>query len=304
MNEKRFDLSEYLDERRRFVDRHLDAALSCLDGDRELVRAMKYSVSAGGKRLRPILCPAAAECLTGSVKKAVAPSVAIELIHTYSLIHDDLPAMDNDDLRRGKPTCHKEFSEATAILAGDALLAHAFQVLSNPERIFDKDHYPENPVRIISLISRAAGPEGMVCGQMMDMNAPENTCGKDLDYLETMHSMKTGRMIVASVETGSLAAGGDDREIRQLCRYAENIGTAFQITDDILNVKGDPEVMGKAAGSDAAGGKMTFPSILGIEGSEKYASDLVSGAVDAVSQFGDRAEALRAIATYIIKRDR
>ena len=304
MSEAGFNLSAYLKERRNLFERYITAGLKNASPDGELIRAMQYSVNAGGKRLRPVLCMAAAECVCGSMKKAIVPAVAIELIHTYSLIHDDLPAMDNDDLRRGKPTCHKKFSEATAILAGDALLTHAFSILSNPGLICHENHYPENPVRLVSIISCAAGPEGMVCGQMMDMNALLNKEGSNLDYLKSMHAMKTGRMIAASVETGAVAAGADDQEVRRLAAYAENIGMAFQVADDILNVEGDPAVMGKAAGSDAAADKMTFPSILGLETSRKFASDLVAAAVDALSSFDGSADPLRKIATYIIERDR
>ena len=304
MSEARFDLSAYLTKRQDLINKYLAAGLEGLRADPELTRAMQYSVTAGGKRLRPVLCMAAAECVGGSMKNAVVPSVAIEMIHTYSLIHDDLPAMDNDDLRRGKPTCHKEFSEATAILAGDALLTHAFSILSDPELLCDKCFHPENQSRIISRISRAAGPEGMVSGQMMDMYALENTNGEYLGYLQSMHAMKTGKMIAASVETGALAAGGDDQAVNKLITYAEHIGTAFQVADDILNVEGDPAVMGKAAGSDAAADKMTFPSFLGLEASRNFAFDLVAKAVDALASFGGRADALREIATYIIERDR
>ena len=304
MSETRFNLPDYLKERRDLANQYLEAGLKNFHADEELVEAMRYSVTAGGKRLRPVLCMAAAECVCGGMEKAVVPSVAIELIHTYSLIHDDLPAMDNDDLRRGKPTCHKKFSEATAILAGDALLTHAFSILSNPALICDERSHPENLVRIISTVSCAAGPEGMVSGQMMDMNALLNTNGKNLDYLKSMHAMKTGKMIAASVKTGALAAGGDDTAVRQLSIYAEHIGMAFQVADDILNVEGDPAVMGKAAGSDAAADKMTFPSILGLEESRKFACHLVSQAVDALDSFGGRGQALREIATYIIERER
>ncbi|MCF8045057.1 MAG: polyprenyl synthetase family protein [Desulfarculaceae bacterium] len=304
MSETGFNLSEYLKDRRDLFNQYLKAGLEEISAEPELVRAMQYSITAGGKRLRPVLCMAAAECVFGSMEKAIAPAVAIEMIHTYSLIHDDLPAMDNDDLRRGKPTCHKKFSEATAVLAGDALLTHAFSILSNPGLICEESLHPENPIRIISRISLAAGPEGMVSGQVMDMNALKNTDSKDLDYLKSMHAMKTGAMIMASVETGALAAGGDDQSVRRLSSYAENIGMAFQVADDILNVKGDPAVMGKAAGSDAAADKMTFPSILGLEASRKYAFDLVSKAIDSLASFGGRADALREIATYIIERDR
>lgn len=304
MNDTRFTLSAYLAERRDFINQYLTAGLEKISGNPELVRAMQYSVIAGGKRLRPVLCMAAAECVSGGMKKAVVPAVAIEMIHTYSLIHDDLPAMDNDDFRRGKLTCHKKFSEATAVLAGDALLTHAFSILSNPDLICDESLYPENPIQIMSRISRAAGPEGMVSGQIMDMNALKNTGTKDLDYLKSMHAMKTGAMIMASVEAGALAAGGDNQTVRQLSRYAENIGMAFQVADDILNVEGDSTVMGKAAGSDAAADKMTFPAILGLEASRNFASELVSKAIEALASFGGRANALREIATYIIERDR
>ena len=300
-----FDLKSYLDERRGIINRSLGAILSTCSPDRELTRAMDHSLMAGGKRLRPILTLAAAETLGGDHRTALAPACAIEMIHTYSLIHDDLPAMDDDDLRRGRPTAHVKFSEATAVLAGDGLLTHAFQVLSRPEKYFSIHPGPEILLELVAVISDAAGINGMIQGQMMDIlaqgdkDAPRKM---DLDHIKEIHRRKTGRMIMASVDAGVLCGDHDPEDRKALALYADRIGLAFQVVDDILNVEGDPAVMGKAAGSDAESHKMTFPAQLGLEGSRRYARELILEAEAALDQFGDRAMALRAVAGYIMDR--
>jgi len=292
------------------VNRYLKQVFNHYDQNCELMAAMDHSLMARGKRLRPILSIAAAQSMNRDFTPALPVCCAIEMIHTYSLIHDDLPAMDDDDLRRGVPTCHKKFSEATAILAGDALLTHAFNIVAEPEQIFEK--YPDirTRLKLVGKISRAAGIHGMVKGQMLDMLSdsgeyPEGPERYDkLGHLEKIHELKTGKMITLSVEAGALSVGADASVIDKLIIYADKIGLAFQIADDILNVEGDPEKMGKAAGSDILNEKMTFPGIIGLNESKKYAEKLVDDAVESISSFGDAAEPLRAIARYIIDRDR
>lgn len=317
MNELSFDLSAYLKDNKILVEESLKKIFSHLDPSRELVQAMGHSLMAGGKRLRPVLGLAAAKASGGNPLTALPACCAIEMIHTYSLIHDDLPAMDDDDLRRGVPTCHKKFSEATAILAGDGLLTHSFYVLTRPEAFFE--FYPDRSIllELLARISLAAGVNGMVEGQMLDMQAQviessmesiivRNNIGNKqdlLDHLKKIHGLKTGRMISVSVEAGALSAGAASQVLASLSRYAENIGLAFQVMDDILNVEGDPNIMGKAIGSDALHDKMTFPSIIGLEQSKAYARQLVETSLTAISEFDKRADPLRAIANYIINRD-
>ncbi len=312
---KSFNLSEYLTQNRQLVDRALTKMLDQLDRNRELVAAMGHSLMAGGKRVRPVLALASARALGKDPVIALPACCAIEMIHTYSLIHDDLPAMDDDDLRRGVPTCHKQFSEATAILAGDGLLTHAFQILAAPRGLFDI--YPDARTRLalVDKISGAAGVNGMVEGQMLDMQAEnlpfsaEMNSDDALAHLKEIHRHKTGAMIQVSVEAGAISAGADERAMTALCHYAQNIGLAFQVMDDILNVEGDPAVMGKAAGSDALHDKMTFPALIGLEGSKTFANELVKQALKAldscpVNNFDQNSDALRAIAGYIINRNR
>jgi geranylgeranyl diphosphate synthase type II len=225
---------------------------------------------------------------------------AIEMIHTYSLIHDDLPAMDNDDLRRGKPTCHIAFDEATAILTGDALLTLAFEILSS----IDLNHIKKNNalrwLRVIHIIAKAAGYRGMIEGQIKDIAAEGNRIG--LKDLEKMHALKTGALIEASISTGVLLGNGSADQIQQLNIYAKNIGLAFQVIDDILNVEGNPAVMGKNVGTDQVHEKSTYPSILGIEKSKKFGKNLVNNALQALDYFDNKSDPLRAIAHYIIDR--
>lgn len=302
MNSMDFNLGQYLEEKQALVNRYLKLVFQPFDQGRELIKAMDHSLMAGGKRLRPVLAMAAAHACGKNFLLALPVCCGIEMIHTYSLIHDDLPAMDDDDLRRGLPTCHKRFCEATAILAGDALLTHAFNVLSQPEKIFDV--YPDNGTRIklISIISRAAGIQGMVEGQMLDMLSQTEQNNR-LNHLKRIHALKTGKLITVSVEAGGVSVGADLKTIDNLIVYADKIGLAFQVADDILNIEGDPMIMGKAIGSDVLNDKMTFPSIIGLDESKKYAKELIDNAKDAISQFDEKADPLRAIADYIINRD-
>jgi geranylgeranyl diphosphate synthase type II len=254
---------------------------------------------------------AAAEAVGGNTEDCIHAACALEMIHTYSLIHDDLPAMDNDDLRRGHPTCHMAFDEATALLAGDALLTMAFQILSAPVMrlagSFTTAEFKEMDnallhLQVIQIISKAAGFQGMIEGQMQDMLLE----GKhpDKTELEQMHRLKTGALINASVGSGALLGGGNTGEIEKLLKYADYIGLAFQVTDDILNIEGDPAVMGKSTGTDATLKKATYPSVMGLLPSKKLAAELIQSAQDALKNFDNRAAPLRALARYVIERKR
>lgn len=303
INNMNFDLPQYLSQKQELVNQCLKRILKQYDQNRELIRAMDHSLMAKGKRLRPILSMASAQACGKDFLIALPACCAIEMIHTYSLIHDDLPGMDNDDLRRGLPTCHKKFSEPTAILAGDALLTHAFNVISDPEQVFDIYPDCQTRIKLISKISQAAGIQGMVEGQMLDMQSFQAKQNDDLCHLKKIHALKTGRMITVSVEAGALSAGSDTKTIEKLIVYAEKIGLAFQVADDILNIEGDPGIMGKATGSDILNDKMTFPAIIGLDESKKYAKRLIDKAIEAIWEFDEKATPLRAIANYTINRD-
>ena len=293
-----FDLNAYLTERNKRINRALVSLLDTADRPDRILEAMTYSLMAGGKRLRPVLCLAATEAAGGDPEDAMPAACALEMIHTYSLIHDDLPAMDDDAMRRGKPTCHMAFDEATAILAGDALLTLAFQTLSSIK--LRKAEQAAKWLGVIELISYAAGYRGMIQGQMLDMASE----GKQLSLtdLKSMHRLKTGALIEASLSTGAVMGGLNSTRISMLKRYAQNIGLAFQVTDDILNVEGDPEIMGKAVGTDKLRNKATYPSLLGLKESKDFAGQLVENALQALESFDQKAEPLRAIAKYIRER--
>ena len=264
------------------------------------IEAMRYSLFVGGKRVRPILCLAAAEAVnqsTATEKNVLPVACALECIHTYSLIHDDLPAMDDDALRRGKPTNHTLFGEAGAILAGDSLLTWAFELLSNPH---GDGLTPAQQLQIIHLIARAAGPQGMAGGQALDI-ATENT-KFPFATLKTIHKSKTGALITCAVHAGAIGAGANARQIEQLIAYGDNIGLAFQIVDDLLNVTATTEQLGKAAGSDASRGKATYPAFFGVDETRTKAKEAVAGAIDALAGFDRHAEPLRALAEYIYTR--
>ncbi len=293
-----FDLNSYLSLKRKQINQALDSIFA--NTSSKIVKAMKYSLMAGGKRIRPILCVAAAETVGGPSQDVIHAACALEMIHTYSLIHDDLPAMDNDDIRRGQPTCHMAFDEATAILAGDALLTLAFEVLSSTE--FVQDNHVRNWMKVINTLSTAAGYKGMIEGQMQDMAGEGHLLC--LEDLENMHALKTGALIEASVMVGAILGKGSPVQIQQLKTYSKNIGLAFQVTDDLLDVEGDPNVMGKDAGSDQARSKSTYPALLGIEQSKQFAKKLVNNALKALDYFDNKAQPLRAIAYYIVDRKR
>ncbi len=296
-----FDLSSYLDNRRHLFLETLETVLNIpSSGSGRLLEAMKYSINAGGKRLRPILCYAASESVGGKPENCLYTACALEMIHTYSLIHDDLPAMDNDDLRRGNPTCHIKYDEATAVLAGDGLLTMAFNILAYKENSDTSN--PALKLTIIDIISEAAGQPGMIEGQMTDIESE----GKNLlfDELEKMHYLKTGALIKSSIITGALLGGASEQQIENLKKYSDYIGIAFQVADDILNVTGDPELMGKATGTDESLNKATYPSLLGLEKSKEFAEKLIADSLNELEGFGSNAEPLRAIARYIIERNR
>jgi geranylgeranyl diphosphate synthase type II len=295
-----FDLSAYIKDKNQQINVALEKILYDSQSSEPIVEAMKYSLMAGGKRIRPVLCLAAAEAV-GGIPQAVLPAAcALEMIHTYSLIHDDLPAMDNDDLRRGKPTCHIAFDEATAILAGDALLTLAFEVLSSVQ--FTSENQASDWLKVIHIVSTAAGYQGMIRGQMLDMDAEGQQL--TIDELKSMHALKTGALIKASLLCGALLADARKHQMEILKAYARNIGLAFQVTDDILNVEGNPKIMGKAVGTDELREKSTYPALLGIETSRQFAKNLVDEALQALEVFDKKADPLRALATYIIDRKR
>ncbi|MBH3338165.1 polyprenyl synthetase family protein [Pseudomonas mendocina] len=263
-----------------------------------LYQAMRYSVMNGGKRVRPLLVYAACEALEGDIERADGAACAVELIHAYSLVHDDLPAMDDDDLRRGQPTTHKAFDEASAILAGDALQSLAFGVLadrrSNPQDA-------EIRLQMVEVLSQAAGPAGMVGGQAIDLGS----VGLQLDQqaLEVMHRHKTGALIEASVALGALASGNPDELARKaLLQYARAIGLAFQVQDDILDVESDTATLGKTQGKDEAHDKPTYPALLGLDAAKDYALELRDQALHVLRPFGNSAEPLRELARYIVER--
>src|SRR5699024_7670307 len=260
-----------------------------------LTEAMRYAALAGGKRIRPVLVYAGAEFCGADKDIADVPAVAIELVHTYSLIHDDLPALDNDVLRRRKPTCHIQYVAASAILAGDTLPTLAFELLTCA------GHYTaEQRIAMISTHSTAAGINGMAAGQMLDIEGENFTA--DLQWLENMHYLKTGRLITAALLLGAHAAKANEAQMRALTTYGDKLGIAFQVRDDILDVIGATQELGKTKGSDARHNKNTFPGLIGLEASEKRAQQLCEEAQEALSPFGDNADTLRQLANYIIAR--
>jgi geranylgeranyl diphosphate synthase, type II len=306
---KGFDFSAYLETARERVEAALEAALPP-ERPESLREAMRYSLLAGGKRLRPILCLAACELAGGQAELALPTAVALEMVHTMSLIHDDLPAMDNDDLRRGRPTNHKVFGEANAILAGDALLTRAFEMVA----LRSPGVPAERLLAVVGELSLASGAPGLVGGQVVDLECEGKSV--DLDTLEYIHLHKTGALLRACVLCGAHIAGAGEALLQALGTYARGIGLAFQIIDDILDVTASSEVLGKTAGKDLTADKTTYPKLLGLEASRQRAEALVAEAKAALAPFGaaDAAEApaaagdatapLLALADYITSRDR
>jgi geranylgeranyl diphosphate synthase, type II len=311
-------LDEYLDRARYRVDEALDRYLPEVDSDlaaacpARLAMAMRYSVLGGGKRLRPILCLMAAEACGGAREAALPAACALEMIHTYSLIHDDLPAMDDDDLRRGRSTCHRAFDEATAILAGDGLLTLAFEVVAREVR-------PGTAaVRCVQILAESAGPTGMVAGQMADLQAEGRTEMKSqgrlggspvetaatLTALESIHRRKTGALLRAPLRMGAVIAAAPETCIEALDRYGKAVGLAFQIVDDLLDVQGDETKLGKRVGKDSELGKWTYPRFLGVDGSRRRARQLADEAVAALEPLGPRGDRMRDLALALLERDR
>ncbi len=295
-----FDLQEYLQTKSAVVNGALEKIIDEFHQGDTIHDAMRYSLLAGGKRIRPILCLAATEAADGNPADALTAACAMEMIHTYSLIHDDLPAMDDDQIRRGKPTCHIAFDEATAILAGDALLTLAFEILASASSTdsLKADQW----LQVIRIIANAAGSRGMIRGQMLDISAEGHRLVAE--DLKAMHALKTGALIEAALHCGALIAGADKAQLRFLNLYARNIGLAFQVADDILNVEGDPLKMGKAVGTDKIHEKSTYPALLGLVASKQFAQQLVRQALQALETFDNKAGPRRALATYTIERNR
>lgn len=292
------DIKAYLKEKKELVDSFLKEYFSPDSPPKPLKDSMTYSLYAGGKRIRPILCLAAHEACGGDPEDIVRFASSIELIHTYSLIHDDLPAMDNDDLRRGKPTNHKVFGEGMAILAGDGLLTEAFYIMA--DSLSNRNIKNTALIRAIKELAFTAGVHGMVGGQAQDLLS-ENA-EPDRDTLSFIHKHKTGALISGSLRAGAMLANCTKPSLNAITRYGENIGLAFQVVDDILDIEGDTKELGKTTGSDERKKKMTYPAIYGLEYSKKKAEELVSEAIFAVRDFPGEADPLREIARYLLER--
>ncbi len=293
------DIEKYLAQKREAVDRYLEEHLPPVGTSPAMLHeAIRYSLLAGGKRIRPILTIAAAEAIGPPPASLLPVACAFEFIHTYSLIHDDLPAMDNDDFRRGKPTNHKVYGEGMAILAGDGLQTMAFEWCSRPDLVTDVD--PRRQVQIIAELALGSGNEGMVGGQVLDIQAENQDI--ELEELQHIHAHKTGKLIRAAVRAGALLSGANVTQFEQLTGYAEDIGLAFQIADDVLNVTGTREELGKDANTDVERGKQTYPSFYGLEGAKKLAQECADRAIARLNGFDEKADPLRGIAQYIVSR--
>ena len=292
-----FDFEKYLKETKKVVEEALDISLA--PEKPEILReSMRYSLLAGGKRIRPILCLASCSLAGGNPELAVPTAVAIEMIHTMSLIHDDLPAMDDDDLRRGRSTNHKVYGEAVAILAGDALLTRAFEMVSLRSPGVDS----ERLLKVVGELSVVAGARGLVGGQVVDLECEGREV--DLETLEYIHLHKTGALLKACVRTGAMIAGADHNLLSALTKYAEGIGLAFQIIDDILDLTSNSEILGKTPGKDLLADKTTYPKLLGLDESKKRAISLVKNAKEAIMPWGEDAKYLISLADFITNRDR
>jgi geranylgeranyl diphosphate synthase, type II len=291
------NIKAYLAESKKLVDGCLERLLPPEDEAPSTIhKAMRYSVFAGGKRVRPILVLASGESLGGDREVLLHLGAAVEMMHTYSLIHDDLPALDNDDLRRGNPTCHKVFGEAIAILAGDSLMTRCYQVLAELPRIQDSVK-----IRIVSEIAAATGTiNGMIGGQVVDLESEGKPINSEI--LEYIHHSKTGALLTACVRCGALAAGAKPAEMQSLSDFGSKIGLVFQIVDDILDITSSSEMLGKTAGKDEKVKKATYPALYGIEASRKMALDLASSALKSIENFGEQANALRSLAQFIVSR--
>lgn len=291
--------SEILLERKPQIDAALDALLPAESELPALLhRAMRYSVFAGGKRLRPILLIESAEALGCDAEKVLPAACAVECIHTYSLIHDDLPAMDNDDYRRGKATNHKVFGEDIAILAGDALLTHAFALLASHQIKYSP---PEKVLSAIAELAAAAGSTGLVGGQVLDLRW-QQLGGRNISFVETIHSRKTGALICSSVKIGALLAGSSEDQLQLLSSFGQKLGLAFQIKDDVLDIEGDELEVGKRLGKDAEQDKLTYPEVAGLPASRARCYDLLESAIRDIQFLGSRGERLCQLARFLIER--
>ncbi|MEL7510542.1 MAG: geranylgeranyl diphosphate synthase CrtE [Cyanobacteria bacterium J06554_3] len=293
-----FDLQRYLGDRAQQVEAALDASLPVVYPE-QIYDAMRYSLMAGGKRLRPILCLATCAMLGGNDAIAMPTACALEMVHTMSLIHDDLPSMDNDDYRRGKLTNHKVYGEDVAVLAGDALLTYAFEYIATQTPQMGETT-PARILQVIALLGKAVGAAGLVGGQIVDL-ASEGTA-VDEKTLTFIHMHKTAALLEVSVTSGAILAGADQTTVEKLRRYAQRIGLAFQIVDDILDITSTPETLGKSVGKDVAAQKATYPSLWGLEESQRKAEQLIKDAIAELSDFDERAQPLVAIANYITAR--
>jgi farnesyl diphosphate synthase len=293
------DIQTFFSESQQQVERVLESSLKKNQVvSNNLSEAMQYAVLNGGKRFRPALCYASALALKAETQQVDCLAAAIELIHCYSLVHDDLPSMDDDDLRRGLPTCHIAFDEATAILAGDALQAFAFQVLAEVNPEIDGNL----KLKMLIALSIASGSEGVAAGQALDLSATNKPCS--LDELETIHRYKTGKIIQACIDLSAQALGAENsKKHLALQKYAKALGLAFQVKDDILDIEGCTEKLGKTSGADQALNKNTYPSLLGLQGAKDKAEELHEQAISALSEFGTEADTLRALSHYVIHRE-
>lgn len=292
------NLKEYMNIRLKDIDSEINNIFksSSISLENNFLDMLKYPLDAGGKRLRPILTCLACELFNGDYKKAIIPAVSLELIHTYSLVHDDLPAMDNDDLRRGKPTTHVKYGEANAILVGDGLLTHSFEILSNAN-VNDK-----TLIKLLYEISYAAGVSGMVMGQFIDLYYEERDI--DFEMLKILHSKKTGAMIRGAVRVGAIASEKENINLENITKYGEAIGLAFQIQDDILDVISDNETLGKTVGKDEKEGKLTYVKQFGLEGAKEKAIETSKEAIDYLNVYDDNEakNILIELANYIVER--
>jgi geranylgeranyl diphosphate synthase, type II len=288
----------HLEQQRALVDQALDSSLPAVDAyPPSIHQAMRYSLTAGGKRLRGILCLEAGRLFGGDEECLLRLASALEMIHTYSLIHDDLPALDNDDLRRGRPACHRAFGEATAILAGDALLTLAFETLAAPGPPRE-----DLKLRVIRELAHDIGTrDGMIAGQVVDLEAAKH--GADATGIDFIHSAKTGALIRASVRSGAVYAAAPEEDIARVTAYGGKVGLAFQIVDDLLDVLGSREAMGKSVHKDGQQHKATYPGLHGVEKSQRMAARLVEEACEALAAYGNRGERLREMALYLIARN-
>ncbi|MEM7553567.1 MAG: geranylgeranyl diphosphate synthase CrtE [Cyanobacteria bacterium P01_A01_bin.84] len=294
--ESKFDLKTYLKERQQLCEKALDKTIEVIYPEK-IYEAMRYSLLAGGKRLRPILCLATCEMTGGSIDIAIPTACALEMIHTMSLIHDDLPAMDNDDYRRGKLTNHKVYGDNIAILAGDALLTYAFEYIASKT-----ENVPAQRIlKVISHLGKAVGAAGLVGGQVVDLES-EGKSDTSLETLNFIHNHKTAALLEACVVCGGILSGSEEEELQRLSRYSQNIGLAFQIVDDILDITATQEELGKTAGKDLAAQKVTYPSLWGIEESREKAQELISQACAELEPYQEKANPLIAIAHYITNR--